>query len=438
MNILKKIFANKIVNNAGWIIGCKLCKAVLVILTTALISRHLGVANYGLLSYAAGLVSFATPIMKLGIDNIIVKEFVVNPESDGEIVGTTMVLNLLSGFLCVIGITCFAFFVNRNEPDAILVCFLYSLMLLFQATEMIYYWFHAKMLAKYSAIAMLVAYVVVAAVQGVMVLINAEVFAFALSHSIDFLVITVILFTMYKKKGGGRLSFSFRRGKQLLSVGKFYIVSGLMITIFAQTDRIMLKLMIGNEATGIYSAATTCANMTAFIFAAIIDSMRPGIFEGAKHSHELFETRLRQLYTIIIYFSLLQSLLSTIFAPIIIRILFGNGYLGAIPVLQIVVWYTTFSYLGTVRNVWILAEDKQKYLPFINGTGALANVILNFVLIPIWGAVGAAVASLITQIFTNVIIGYIIPEIRPNNRIMLESLNPEDLFSMMNRILSRR
>lgn len=435
--MLKKMIANKIVNNAGWIIGCKLCKAILVLLTTVLISRHLGVSDYGLLSYAAGLVFFVTPIMKLGIDNILVKEIVANPESDGEIVGTTMVLNLCSGFLCIIGVTVFAVLVNGNEPETILVCFLYSLMLLFQATEMIYYWFHAKMLAKYSAIAMLIAYVVVAAVQTIMVLLHANVFAFALSHSIDFFVITVILFFLYKKKGGGKLSFSFNRAKELFSISKFYIISGLMITVFAQTDRIMLKLMVGNEATGLYAAAHTCANMTAFIFIAIVDSMRPGIFEGQKEGEALFEKRLKQLYAVIIYFSLLQSLVSTIFAPLIIYVMYGQAFADAVPVLQISVWFTTFSYIGTVRDVWILAKGKQKYLPFINAAGALTNIVLNFLLIPVWGAFGAGVASLLTQIFTNIVVGYLISAIRPNNKLMLQALNLKTTFSSISHHTSK-
>ena len=435
--MLKKIISNKIVNNAGWIIGCKLCKAVLVMVTTMLISRHLGVSDYGLLSYAAGLVFFVGPIMKLGIDNVLVKEIVSNPESDGEIMGTTMVLNLCSAILCIIGIAVFTFFVNGDEPKTIFVCFIYSLMLLFQATEMIYYWSHAKMLAKYSAIAMLVAYIVVTVVQGIMVLMNASVYAFALSHSIDFFIITVILFVLYKKKGGGKLSFSFKRGRNLFYISKLYIISGLMVTVFSQTDRIMLKLMAGNEATGIYTAATSCATMTAFIFIAIVDSMRPGIFEGRKEGGELFEKRLKQLYTIVIYFSLLQSLFSTIFAPIIIYVMYGQAFFDSIRVLQISVWFTTFSYLGTVRDIWILAEGKQKYLPIINTTGALANVILNFVLIPLWGACGAAVASLVTQFFTNVIVGYIIPAIRPHNKLMMQSLNLKKTFSSMRQLVAK-
>lgn len=429
MNFFKKIFANKIAKNAGWIIGCKLVKAVLALFITMLISRYLGVANYGLLSYAAGLVAFATPIMKLGIDSILVHNYVSEPEAEGEIMGTSMVLNLLSAFLCVVGVTSFAFFANGNEPGTVLVCFLYSLMLLFQAVEMIYYWFHAKMLAKCSAIAMLIAYFVVAVVQGILVLFRANVFLFALSHSIDFLVISVVLLWAFKGKSKSKISFSFSRAKKLLSASCYYIIADMMVVIFAQTDRIMLKLMLGNEATGIYAAATTCAGMTSFVFVAIVDSMRPGIFEGIQKSVTLFEYRLKQLYGVIIYFSLIFSLVMTIFAPVVVYILYGQAYSAAIGVLQIVVWYTTFSYLGTVRNVWILANHQQKYLPWINGAGALANVILNFMLIPVWSVYGAAIASLVTQIFTNVFVGFIIPAIRPNNRLMMASLNLKLFFT---------
>jgi Na+-driven multidrug efflux pump len=97
----------------------------------------------------------------------------------------------------------------------------------------------------------------------------------------------------------------------------------------------------------------------------------------------------------------------------------------------VVSWYTIFSYLGSVRNIWILAENKQKYLWILNTTGALANVVLNFAFIPMWGIVGAAIASLVTQFVTNVIMSLIIKPLRRNNLIMLKGLNPKLLFNMV-------
>jgi Na+-driven multidrug efflux pump len=97
----------------------------------------------------------------------------------------------------------------------------------------------------------------------------------------------------------------------------------------------------------------------------------------------------------------------------------------------------TFSYYGSVRNIWILAESKQKYLFGINVTGAVANILLNLLLIPIWGGVGAAVASLFTQFFTNVIIGFIFKPIQENNRLMLQSFHPRVLVSLIRSLLHR-
>ena len=94
--------------------------------------------------------------------------------------------------------------------------------------------------------------------------------------------------------------------------------------------------------------------------------------------------------------------------------------------------------MGSVRNIWILAEDKQKYLWIINLSGALTNVILNAILIPLLGGVGAALASLITQVFTNVVIGFLIKPILHNNKLMLTGCNPLLLMEMLRAILTKK
>ena len=105
--------------------------------------------------------------------------------------------------------------------------------------------------------------------------------------------------------------------------------------------------------------------------------------------------------------------------------------------LRIVVWYTTFSYLGSVRNVWILAENKQKYLVVTNFTGAILNIVLNLILIPRFKGEGAAVASLITQIFTNIGMCCIIPDLRRTVVLLVKSLNPKVIILMLKQIISK-
>ncbi len=414
---------NKLFSNAVWIIGGKTIKALLTVIVTMLTARYLGPEKYGTINYAAGLVAFTAPLMKLGLSAILVRELVNRQNEEGKILGTVTGLNLLSSTLCIVGITAFSSIANAGERETILICAIYSFLLIFQALEMVQYWFQARLLSKYSAIAAVCAYVCTALFQIVLLITGKSVYWFAASNSIEFGVLAVILLIIYHAKGGQKLTFSFDEAKKLLSIGRYYILAELMVVIFAQTDKIMLKLMIDSEAVGYYSAAVTCATMFGFVFGAIIDSSRPVIIEARQRSKVEFERKMTMLYSVIFYLALTVSIGITLFAPLIIRILYGSGFNAAVAPLRLIVWYIVFSLFGSVRNIWILAEAQQQYLWRINICGALANMILNAIVIPVWGIMGAAFASLVTQFFTNVIVGFLIKPISPNNALMVSGLD---------------
>lgn len=428
---------NKVVQNASWIIGARVIQALLSFVIGMLTARFLGPSNYGLINYAASVVAFFTPIMELGITNIIVHQLIEHNDREGDTLGTALALNLFSAVFCIAGIIAFSIVANYGETETVVVCALYSILLVFKAVEILQYWFQAHLFSKYSSIATLTAYIVVSAYKVFLLVTHKSVYWFAISYAIDNCVIAILLWVLYKRLGGQKLRFSKNTAKRLFSQGKYYIVSSMMVTIFAQTDKIMLKAMLGAESVGFYSAAVTCAGMTGFIVTAIIDSFRPVIFEGKKKSEEVFNNHLVSLYSIIIYFSLAQSLVMTIGARVIVLIVYGNQYVPAIDALRIVVWYTTFAYLGSVRNIWLLAENKQKYLWKINLFGALANIALNALLIPWFGINGASFASLITQFFTNVIVGYIIRPISPNNALMVKGMNPIALKGVISKVIGK-
>lgn len=428
---------NRVLNNAGWIIGCKIVQSLINLVIGVISARYLGPSNYGIISYVASVVAFALPIMQLGFRHTLVREIVHTPEREGKILGTALMFNIISSFFCVLGSVSFVLLVNAGERDTILVCALYSLSLVFQATDMIQYWFQAKLLSKYPSLAALGAYVVVALYKVYLLVTQKSVAWFALSHVLDFFLISAVLMIIYKKIGQQRLGVDWKLGREMLSRSKYYILPSLMVMIFQHTDRIMIKLMMGEAETGFYAAALTCVGISGFVFSAVIDSARPVILEQKKGNRELYEKRMIQLYSIITAMCLAQSVVMTLLAKPIIQILYGSEFAPAAGMLCVAVWYITFSEYGSVRNIWILAEGKQKYLFGINVYGALANVALNLLLIPVWGAVGAAVASLITQFFTNVVIGFIFKPIRQNNYLLLKSLNPKVLVDMLREVLHR-
>ena len=418
---------NKVINNAKWIVLCKLAQSVLQLVVGMISARYLGPSNYGLINYAASIVAFAIPIMRLGFDATLVREYVESPEQEGKIAGTSMVLNLISGVACTIAVIGFSAVSNVNDRTTILVCGLYSLSLIFAAAEMIQYWFQYKLLSKYSSVVMLGAYFAVSAYKIFLLITQKSVFWFAVTHSIEYGLIALCLFAVYYKKGG-RLSFSWSLGKKMLKNSRHYILAALMLVIIQNTDHIMLTLMIGKAENGFYAAAISAAGIFQFVYTAIVDSYRPVILANKKEASAEYALNMTRLYSLTLYLSLAQSLVFTVGGKIIIGILYGTDYAQAVPVFRILVWFLAFAVMGSVRNVWILAEQKQRYLWIINLGGALFNIALNLLLIKPFGACGAAFASLLTQAFSNFVLGFIWKPLRENNKLILNSLRPKFAF----------
>lgn len=430
---------NRVLKNASWIIGCKIVQAILSFVIGIFTARYLGPSNYGLVSYAASVVAFFIPVMRLGFSSTLVQEFISDPAQEGKILGTSLLFNFVSSIACVVGVTSFAIVANPNEPETILVCFLYSLTLIFQIFEMVQYWFQSKLLSKFPSIASLIAYFLIALYRIYILATGKDVIWFAMTHVLEMLLIGALLlcFFFFCKQSPRRLSFSAALGFRMLARSYHYIPSMLMVVILQQTDRVMLKLMLGDAHAGWYSAAISCIGISAFVFSAILDSGRPPVLESRLVSEKSFRYRTKLLFLIIISVSLLQSVGMTLFAHPVIPAVFGEEYRQTASILQVLVWYVPFAYIGMVRDIWILAEQKQRYLWVINLSGAVVNVALNFLFIPLFGGLGAATASLCTQFFTNFVLCFVIRPIRPCGKLILESVQPRFIAEQINRIRKR-
>ncbi len=429
---------NRVISNAAWIIGCRIVQSLLSLVVGMLSARFLGPSNYGLINYAASIVGFAVPLMRLGLNSTLVQDISNDENNEGRILGTALGLTIPSSLVSILGIVGFVYFANAGEKETLIVCSVYSVSLLFQASEMITYWYQAKLLSKYPSMAMVVGYVIVSAYKIFLLISGKNVYWFAAANAIDHFVISIILLVLYIVIGKNRLTFSFKTAGKMLAKSKYYIISGMMITIFQQTDKFMLKNIVSDEITGYYSAAVACAGIFGFVYAAIIDSMRPEILKNKRVSEKKYENSISLAYCVIFYASLLQCSITSILAKPMVYILYGEEYLPAVLALRVVVWFVTYSYFGSIRGIWILAEEKYKYVLWIDVSGAVLNIILNLLLIPVLGLIGASVASVVTQFFMNFVMGFFIKPLRRNNILMLKGINPHFAVQQIKAILTKK
>lgn len=408
--------------NAMWIIGGKVAQMVLSLFVSVLSARYLGPANYGTLNYGMALTSFFMSFCTLGLQNIIVKDFLENPCDQGKALGSAIVMRMLTSTASSIMIIAISFVIDYGDWETIAVVALCSISLIFHAFDTINYWFQSQYKSKANAVAMLIAYVVVSIYKIVLLILKKSILWFAFASALDYIALGVVQIIAYRRHNGPKWSISRPKGKELLGQSYHYILSGMIVAIYGQTDKLMLKQMLNEEAVGYYATAVALCSMWTFVLSAIIDSLYPSIILSFQHDEEDFNRKNRQLYAIIFYLSVGVSLSFMFLGDIAIKILYGSDYAPATMPLKIITWYTAFSYFGTARGAWMVCNKKQHYLKYMYIFAAVLNVSLNLLMIPYMGPSGAALASLITQIFTSIVLPYCIKDLRPNAKLMIDAI----------------
>ena len=422
---------NKIVKNASWLIACKVAETIFMLVVTMLQARIFGPIKFGLIAYAQSIVTVIVPLMQLGLNSILIKELVDHKDEEGVVMGSSITMAMIAAPVAILLVLAFTAIVNGGSTETIIVCGLYSSLLIFQVFELLQYWFLAHYMSKYTALTCFGAYVVASIYRLLVLFINKSVYLYALSQAIYYLVIALVLLYFYKKLGGQQFKFDKSVATRLFDRSKFFLISSLAVTLYTQVDRVLLKNICGDEINGYYVAAITIVNMATFIFTAIIDSTQPDLIDKNSKDKKLFDEGMTRLYSVVIYLALLMCVAVDILAPFIIKIMYGADYLPSISLLRIVVWYGLFSFIGIARNVYIIAKNKQKYIWIISVLGAIFSILINYVLINSFGATGAALGAILVQIFVNVILGFVIKPIRKNNALMFKALNPNIIKQMV-------
>lgn len=422
MDTIFKFFKSKSIKNSLWIIGEQVFQMAVSFVVGILTARYLGPSNYGALNYTASFVAFALSFATLGMEGVVIKKMIENPEREGEYLGSCMAFRCVASILSIITVIIVVAVLNPNDNLKLLLVSLQSFQLLFRALQILDSWFQRHLKSRYVSIGKMVACVVVSAYKVFLLATAKSIQWFALSNSLTDFVVAVMLFFWYKREKGQRLFVKKETGIEVLIESYHFIISGVMTAIFTQMDRIMIGGMLSDIDVGFYTTAANICSMWIFVPTAVINSFRPKIMEIKQSGNEdLYLTRLKQLYASIIWMCVLVSVGIALLAQFIVTFLYGEAYLGAVDPLRILIWCETFSMIGSARGIWVLCENKNKYVKYYLGIGVVVNLILNYLLIPAIGINGAAIATLATQIVTSTIAPLLFKETRIHTKYVIES-----------------
>jgi O-antigen/teichoic acid export membrane protein len=305
----------------------------------------------------------------------------------------------LGGAIVTLGAIAFAVQLTSNDRTTNLYIFIIASGTIFQSFEVIDFYFQSKVLSKFVSLCKMTQLLLSSLLKIYLVLKGANLFWFVVVSLVDQATLAATLYIAYRYQKLGKFYryFDLATAKQLLKDSWPLIFSSLVVMIYMRIDQIMIKEMLGEREVGIYSTAVRLSEVWYFIPMVITSSLFPAIVSAKKVSAELYYARLQRLYTFMVWMAIGVALPMTFLSDWLVTLLYGMAYKEAGPVLMIHIWAGIFVSLGVASSSWFASENLQRYAFYRTALGAIVNVILNLILIPSLGLIGASIATVIAQ-----------------------------------------
>jgi O-antigen/teichoic acid export membrane protein len=387
----------KYLTNTSWLFLERIVRIVISFVVSIYVVRYLGPKDFGLYSYVLSFFWLFGSLSTVGLEAISTREIVKQPERVDEINGTVFILRLVGSLAAIIliGIT---LLITGEETFTAILILITSASFLFQSFSVIEYYFRGIVKAKYNAYALSASVILASLFKIILILIKAPLLYFVFAIVFEYLALAVGLVLVYhlNKLSLFKWKFSRELSVKLLKDSWPLMLSGLVVMVYMRIDQILIKHMIDEVAVGYYAAAVRICEAWYFIPVTLCNSIFPAIVNAKNVSEEFYNNRMQKLYDLLAWLAIGIAVPVTIFSDQIISILFGSTFAPASPVLIIYIWAGVAVFLGVASSQYLINENLTKVSFSRTSIGMIINVILNLVLIPVYGIIGSAVATLVS------------------------------------------
>lgn len=364
-----------------------------------LLMNYLPVDEYGKYTYILEFILIFAFFSDGGFTQYIIKETSQNPEKINSIYAQAQSAQVLISLLMLLLIILTAYPLNSSMDFFLLLIYGFSVVIsaCFAPILAVLVASGRKDLIFYKDIMLSSAKLIFTAI-GI-VLKQPLIYFICLGFLNCIVLLLLYLYTRWEKKFTyffkNRINFS--ESWSFLKQGLIFTILMAANVIYNKIDIIMLEKMVGSAEVGYYSGATRFIYPFMFISTAFMTAIFPSLAKHAKDSVSFNKIQ----YTALFYLGSIGIVLSTVLffcSSAIFHFFFGSKYDISIPIFNVLVWYLAIVFIyGSISNN-LVAKNKIKFLVILNVVMIGLNIGINFLLIPSYGALGAAIATITCEI----------------------------------------
>lgn len=382
--------------NTIWLLLDVFVKKLVGLLVGVQVARYLGDENWGIYNYGFVFISFFSVIGSLGIDQLLIRDFAKKEVPEEKIIGTAFSLkfaaaSITSAMALLIAYLQSGWSIQTMAVGILSIAYVFNSFIIFDD------WFQSRVQSKYPVIARNIAAIVIALAKLVAIYQMQNVLVFVALGGLELALGWGLLWPFYLRIRERKVAWQIDTKYIFdnLKSGIPLLTNSFIAMLGARVDQLLLGLLILSKAAlGQYATAVMIAEIAIVLSSALSNSAFPSVVQAKKESEELYKYRMQLVTTTVFWLGFIVTIGLSLFAPWLIAVVFGEKYQLAGEILRIYAWSNIPIFWGSIWNNFVIIEDKQNKILWVSIVNAVTNTLGNLLVIPMFGAVGAAWVNL--------------------------------------------
>lgn len=387
--------AKRLIKNLFSLSAAQIISKVIGLITTAYLARVIRPQGFGIIGFAAAFVSYFALMVNLGFDTLGVREAARNKDNIVKYVNNIITIRLIMatiGYALLVGV------ISLLDKPLLVKSVLYITGLGLFSNAFLLNWVFQG-IERMEIIAIGQVFTSMLSLAGILLLVHNpdDVFLAVIATVVSNAANTFLMIAIYIKRFGKiRLAFDMPFWKRMFAAALPMAFSAFMIAIYYNIDMVILGFMKTETEVGYYSAAYKILLLSLIPAGIILNVFFPQL-SIANGNLNRMEFLMQKYSTAMFIVGALFSVMGIAFANQIVTIVFGSGFHQSIFLLQILMIDAILVYINMTYGNPLLAWNKETVYMYAIIVGGIGNIILNFILIPRYGATGAAVATVFSE-----------------------------------------
>jgi O-antigen/teichoic acid export membrane protein len=370
------------------------------------LAKYLGVEDFGKYNFVFAYLTFFGIITDLGLGEILVREMSRDNENIPKMILNVHLIKLILSFIAIMFVILITAFSNYSV-DVRTYIYIASITLLFQSFSDTYRTlFQTLLKMEYDVISKLIFKIISTILIFYIITVNGTLLQVILAITFSEFLRTLLNYIFSKKLVKTKFEIDLALWINLFKESAPIALSGIFLVLFHRIDVLMLSSMKGDLAVGLYSAAYKLSEPLGLIPYAFVASLFPIMSKYFISSKDTLIKSYEIGFKSIIILMLPIAVGTTLISDRIILLVYDQSYYPSTTALQILIWSLFFASINYLLTSLLTSIDKQRLTTFSMAVCVVANITMNYILIPQFSYNGASVATVATEIILLGMISY--------------------------------